>query len=246
VATVGTMQMFSRALAFPVTFTILLPEPDVVGPGPYHALVQLHGRFDGHTSWLSKSRLLDYIYKLPLIVVLPDGGNYLWADVTPFTSYETFVVQDLIDYVTNLFAVRKDSRWAIGGLSMGGFGALRLGLKYPDKFCSIYAHSSYIPTYDELLAEANPLGVKVPEDLDCYRVAERIKPDTLPSLGFDCGADDDLLEHNRRFDAHLDRLKLPHQYTEHPGAHDWAYWDRHVQTALRQHAEVLNIKPIAP
>jgi putative tributyrin esterase len=246
VATVGTIQMFSRALGFPVTYTILLPEPDVVGPGPYHALVQLHGKFDAHTAWLYKSRLLDYVHRLPLLVVLPDGGNYFWTDLTPFTRYETFVVQDLIGHVTTMFPVRRDSRWAIGGLSMGGFGALRLGLKYPDQFCSIYAHSSVIPAQDELVQWPEAQNAKGRADMDCYRLSALIDRAALPRLGFDCGVDDDLIEHNRRFHAHLEKLKLPHHYAEHPGKHDWAYWDEHVETALCQHAEILNIKPVAP
>ena len=67
-----------------------------------------------------------------------------------------------------------------------------------------------------------------------------------PTLGFDCGVEDELLQHNRRFHAYLTKLKLPHDYQEHAGAHTWRYWDEHVQAALRQHAEALGIQPVAP
>jgi putative tributyrin esterase len=243
---VGTIDMQSRALDFRVTYSILLPEPDVVGPGPYPVLVQLHGKSDAHTAWLYKSNLVRHVKQLPLIVILPDGGNYFWCDLTPAARYETFIMQDLWSHVTAMFPVRKDSRWAIGGLSMGGFGALRLGLKYPDRFCSIYAHSSYIPTQDDLLTWPDPPSTQVRADMDCYELAGKIDPATLPRLSFDCGVDDDLIEHNRRFDALLTKLKLPHTYAEYPGGHDWDYWDRHVRSALRQHAEVFNIEPVIP
>jgi putative tributyrin esterase len=246
VSTVGTIQMFSRALGFPVTYSVLLPVPDEVGPGPYHVLVQLHGKFDSHTAWLHKSKLATYVRWLPLLVVLPDGGNFMWSNLSPFERYETLVVQDLWNHVSTMFPVCKDSRWAIGGLSMGGFGAIRVGLKYPDKFCSIYAHSSVIPTQDELVEWPEARSARVRADMDCYRLSALIDPATLPRLGFDCGRDDELIEHNRRFHAHLDKLKLPHTYKEYPGGHDWEYWDDHVPAALRQHVEVLDIKAVAP
>lgn len=243
-ATVGTIQMMSRALGYAVTYSILLPEPEIVGPGPYPVLAQLHGRSDSHTAWLYKSKIEVYVKQLPLIVVFPDGGISFWADYNAAARYETFVVQDLWDHVTTMFPTRRESRWAIGGLSMGGLGALRLGLKYPDKYCSICAHSSYIPTEDELLHWEVPPTPDVRKELDCYQLAERIEAEKLPRLGFDCGVDDVLIEHNRRFHRLLDQRKLPHHYAEHPGGHTWEYWDEHVPAALRQHAEVLKIAAV--
>src|SRR5258708_9526667 len=135
--TVGTMQMFSPALDLIVPYTIILPAPEIVGSGPYPVLLQLHGYYDNHTAWLQKSNLMRYVGRFPLIVVLPTGQNSLWADLTSNDRYETFIVHDLWNHANQMFPARQD-RWAIGGLSMGGFGALRLGLKHPDKFCSIY------------------------------------------------------------------------------------------------------------
>lgn len=243
--TVGTMQMFSRALDLIVPYTIMLPAPEIVGPGPYPVLLQLHCYFDNHTAWLHKSNLMRHVERLPLIVVLPDGHNSYWADTMPGARYETFLVDDLWTHVRQMYAVRSD-RWAIGGLSMGGFGALRLGLKHPDKFCSIYAHSSVIPDGEHLKTwEARITDGKLNEaafaDLDCYKLAETLNPVHLPRLSFDCGVDDELIGDNRRFHAHLVKLNIPHDYQEHGGSHTWDYWDKHVQTALRQHADVLNI-----
>jgi enterochelin esterase-like enzyme len=80
--------------------------------------------------------------------------------------------------------------------------------------------------------------------MDCYRLAEQLDPATMPRLGFDCGTEDDLLGDNRNLHTLLERRKLPHTYNEHPGAHTWDYWDLHVRTALKQHAEVFNIQPV--
>lgn len=129
-----------------------------------------------------------------------------------------------------------DGPWAIGGNSMGGFGAVRLGLKYPRHFCSVWAHSSCFPTADALPEHWHWTGD--PHDLDCYALARKADPAVLPRLTFDCGHDDHLLEQNRRFHAFLEQRGMAHAYHEHPGGHDWDYWDAHVQGALAQHLNV--------
>jgi putative tributyrin esterase len=241
---VGTIEIFSNALGFPVPYNVILPDVGDVGPGPYPVLVQLHGRFDSHNSWLHKSKLVWYLQKVPLIVILPNGGNYYWTDMTPSESYEQLIVTDLWNHVNANFQVRKDTKWAIGGLSMGGFGALRIGLKHTDKFGSIYAHSSYIPQEADLMQRTPSLPSAVRTDMDIYRLLApftKDKQSDLPILSFDCGLKDELLEHNRRFHNQLDALKLRHQYHEYPGAHDWDFWDKYVQAALIQHCTYFKI-----
>lgn len=237
--TIGHMQMFSPALESIVPYTILLPDPSVAGPGPYPVLLQLHGYYDSHTAWLYKSNLPLHVEKLPLIVVLPSGGNYFWCNYEPRAQVETFLMEDLRAHVEAMYAARKGAPWAIGGLSMGGYGALRLGLKFPDRFASVYAHSSVIPPAGDELGDEGMHAPQVRGDLDCFELAGRLTAARMPRLSFDCGVEDDLIDHNRRFHHHLEQLRLPHHYAEFPGAHTWDYWDRHVQEALAQHMEVL-------
>ena len=239
--TSGTIRLDSPALGRAATYSLLLPDPQRVGPGPYPVLLQLHGRGDDHTAWVHKSNLARYVESLPLIVVLPDGGNFWWSNLGPDLRYEDFLLEDLWAHVQSTFPARPDGRWAIGGLSMGGFGAIHLALKHPARFCSVFAHSSALPTPATLAEWLAGYPETVRADLDCYGLAARIDPAALPQFSFDCGLDDHLLPQNQRFHTHLQSLGLPHLYAEHPGAHTWAYWDRHVQTALRQHAQALGI-----
>lgn len=241
---VGTMQFRSKALGRHVTYTVLLPDGKDVAPGPYPVLYQLHGASDDHTTWLRQSNLVRHVAGLPLIVVLPDGALSRWANVGPVDRYEDFLMDDLATHLRETFPVR-DGKWAIGGLSMGGYGALRLGLKHADRFCSVWAHSSAIWTRAELeerLAQRNQTATDL-ADLDCYALAQRLDPRTMPRLSFDCGVDDSLIEQNRRFHTFLVEKQLPHTYREHPGAHTWDYWDTHVREALQQHARELGIAP---
>lgn len=258
--TINTLLMKSQALQRPVSYIALTPDPADAGPGPYPVLVQLHGYWDDYHSWLYQSNLARYVERLPLIVVLPNGENGYWVNWDPRRRYEDFITQDLWEHVTATFQVRP-GRWAIGGLSMGGYGALRIGLKHPDKYSSIFAHSSVIPGPPDFKESLSPDDwrnqfhqLNTDGDLDCYHWAERLDRATMPRLSFDCGTEDFLLAHNRNFHDFLaNQLHLPHSYAEHPGAHTWEYWDEHVQTALRQHAEVLGIQakppdpsPVAP
>ncbi len=246
---IATIQMFSPALERPVPLTMFLPETrdyepmtQDAGPGPYPVLLQLHGRWDDHYSWLHKSNLRAHTEKLPLIVVMPDGGSHWWADTTTLLRYESMIVEDIMPFVERMFPVRPGP-WAIGGLSMGGYGALRLGMKHANKFCSIFAHSSVIPDREDLHELMPWINTRIGQDMDCAFWARQLaKAPAMPRIGFDCGVDDGLLDHNRRFHRVLDEMGVPHTYAEHPGAHTWDYWDTHVQTALRQHAEVFGFE----
>lgn len=235
--TIATVEFMSDALWRRVTYTVLLPDEEQAGSGPYPVLYQLHGGNQSHTDWLIYSNLARYTQELPLLVVLPDGAQSRWANGgTPFTHYEEFLVEELAAHVRRTFHA-SDDKWVIGGNSMGGFGAVRLGLKYPQIFCSVWSHSGGFPTADTLAEHWYWSGSA--EDLDCYRLAERIDQQTMPRLSFDCGTEDHLLDSNRRFHAFLTARGIRHTYKEHPGRHDWQYWDSHVQEALQQHIEVL-------
>ena len=59
-----------------------------------------------------------------------------------------------------------------------------------------------------------------------------VKERRRPAVRFDCGFDDHQVEPNRRLHAHLEKLHFAHEYAEHPGVHEWAYWDEHIQETL--------------
>lgn len=228
--------------------TVLLPEA-AAGSGPFPALYLLHGLSDDHTVWTRRTRLESYVAGRPLIVVMPDGGRGFYTDsrANPRGAYETFLLRDLIPFVDRTFRTRAERAGrALAGLSMGGYGAVKLALKHPELFCAAVSHSGALRNLDEMLPSAEndewtrefrPLfGEHMtggPDDV--YALAERahrLPPERWPALRLDCGTEDFLLEPNRRFHAHLDMLGFPHQYAEHPGAHDWDYWDRHVRDTL--------------
>lgn len=185
------------------------------------------------------TRKAHYVRHLPLIVILPDGAQSRWANGgQPVTRHEDFLMIDLAEHIIQTFHATT-RHWAIGGNSMGGFGAIRLGLKYPARFASVWAHSGVYPTADTLPAHWYWDGTA--EDLDCYALAGQRELPGLPRLSFDCGTEDHLLDSNRRFHAHLEEKGIPHTYREHLGGHDWEYWDGHLPEALEQHRAALHL-----
>jgi S-formylglutathione hydrolase FrmB len=243
------MQFFSRALGRRAIFTFYVPDPEKAPDAPYPAVLQLHGASDNHTSWATQSKLPYYLDHRSFVVIMPDGALSGWSNYRlkgPGTNYEDFIIQDLMPACEHVFPIQP-GRWAIGGLSMGGGGALRLGLKHPDRFASIYAHSSGIATVERLRDRFPHLSDDELADADIYAHARRALTFVdWPTLGFDCGIDDALLDHNRHFHAYLDEIGYPHEYRELPGGHTWEYWDEHVQHALTWHADVFGVPAQRP
>jgi len=245
------LKYFSRSLGKAMAANIILPENNMAGPYPVFYL--LHGLSDDHTIWARRTSIERYVQDLPLIVVMPDGGRSFYCDMAEGGAYESSIVKDLIGFVDATFHTRHNREGRVlGGLSMGGYGAAKLALKFPDLFCAAVSHSGalafghYPPESEkdpkrrsewERVLGKNPVG----SDNDLFALASKVPADKRPALRIDCGKDDFLIEHNRTYHKHLDTLGFKHEYAEYPGAHTWAYWDTHVQEAIAFHAKILKI-----
>jgi putative tributyrin esterase len=225
---------YNKALQKQVGFYALLP--DIDSPGPFPVYYLLHGMSDDYTAWLRWTSIERYVRNLPLIVVLPDGDRFSYSDHPNGPQYEKALVADLIPYVDRIFpTIPEGQSRVIGGLSMGGYGSMKLALKYPDMFCSVAAHSG-------AYRRANDGKWPMTEDDSVFNLAEKLDRKKTPAIRFDCGVDDFLIEHNRNFHAYLQEIGLPHEYEEFPGEHNWDYWDVHVQEALAFHCKALGIE----
>ena len=147
----------------------------------------------------------------------------------------------------------------IEGLSMGGYGALKFGLKHPELFAfagsmsGALAAASWLPD-EKLLAFVRPSiarvygpasepGNETRKANDIFRLVRELTPErtkALPFLYLDCGTEDFLIGTNRDFSALLVEKKVPHEFRQLPGGHTWPYWDRQVREVLRLAAERLS------
>ena len=121
---------------------VLLP---AVGRPPYATLYLLHGLSDDSTAWLRRSRIEVYVRDLPLIVVMPDGYRGFYTDHDDGPAFARHFGEELLEFVERNFPAKpvRGAR-AVGGLSMGGYGAVRVALRYPEQFISANSHSGAV------------------------------------------------------------------------------------------------------
>ncbi|HEY0867364.1 MAG TPA: alpha/beta hydrolase family protein [Fimbriimonas sp.] len=233
------LRYFSNALGLNTAANVILPNPDV--PGPYHVMFLLHGLSDDHTIWARRTSIERYVEGMPLVVVMPNTHRGFYVDAVEGQAFGTAIGKELPEIVRHYFPVRPEG-WSVTGLSMGGYGALRLALGNPGLFRSAVSHSGAvnfgnrkIEGDDDRAKEfgriLGPDPVGGPNDL--YALVRSCSP--MPALRIDCGVDDFLIEDNREFHRFLSGSGVLHEYDEYPGEHNWAYWDEHVQQALQFH-----------
>jgi putative tributyrin esterase len=255
-----TIHWKSDLLGKQTTTQVLLPD---AGKPPFPVFYLLHGLSDDSTIWMRRTRLEVYAANLPLIIVMPDGYRGFYTDNEEGPPYGRHFGEELPEMIERTFRAKSArAARAIGGLSMGGYGALRVALEYADRFCSVNSHSGALGWGGEPGVTAYRRTARVrgwSEDFvhemarifgrsprgtrhDPRHLARKAKrAGRLPKILIDCGTEDFLIEENRALHADLERMKVPHVYREFPGAHNWDYWDEHVREALAFHARNLGL-----
>lgn len=255
-SSVETVQFESKLVGAKLPYSVVLP-PE------YHAaearakrfpvLYLLHGLTGHYSDWLSKSKLADHAARYQFIVVTPEGNNgwYTDSNVAPTDKYETYIIKELIPEVEKRFrAVASREGRAVAGLSMGGYGALKFGLKHPEMFALAASLSGALeatsidPENPRVAAWVKPSIERAYGKMDnparaandIFKIirelpAERVA--SLPYIYIDCGTEDFLIASNMKMAALLVERKIPHEYRQLPGKHDWPYWDSQVQEVLR-------------
>lgn len=181
----------------------------------------------------------------PMIIAMPSDG--LWGDGSGYLphngyDFEKWIVHDVVEAIAeHIRGANKESPLFIAGLSMGGFGALRIGGKYAHRFSAISAHSS--------ITSLAQMGLFVEEDVASYFQSSKadedvfqtfeMHKDILPPIRFDCGTGDQLLEYNRELHRKMLLAGMPHEYEEYAGAHEWSYWEAHINKSLQFFAKQL-------
>ena len=219
--------------------------------GPFKTLYLLHGIFGDETDWVCGTRLQSWAQDRNLAVVMPAGENSFYVD-NPRASrlYGTYIGKELVDFTRRTFplsAKREDT--FIGGLSMGGFGAIVNGLQNPETFGAVCALSSALildsmmenKEYTDFLMTNKGYYESVFGDLDQVRgsdmdydaLAEKVaKEPVKPRFYMACGTEDGLIGVNRAFRDHLQGLGFDVTYEEGPGVHDWYFWDKYILKAM--------------
>ena len=210
----------------------------------YPVLYLLHGWSGHYDSWSKQTALLDYANDHQVIIITPEGGNswYIDSATVPSDLYEAYVISELVADVDGRFRTIADRRGrSIGGVSMGGYGALKFGFKYPEKFSAVASLSGALDAAQRNDDPSITQALGLPDSParksnDLFKLAREFPSERqalLPYVYLDCGTEDPWLASNRDFSSILLERKMVHEYREVPGNHIWRHWDRQLREVMR-------------
>lgn len=260
-ACVQTVQFRSRLVNTTLPYRVVVPANYTTSAQEkqrYPVLYLLHG-FTGHyDNWVSQTKLAEYASAYNFIIVTPEGNNGWYTDsaTVPTDKYESYLLQELMPDVQSRYRTMETREGrAIAGLSMGGYGALKFGIKHPELFAFAASLSGALDaaawTESDLrnfgtalprsvMETFGPAGSQTRADNDLMKLVREFPAARLSQMPFvylDCGTEDGLLSFSRRFADLLQERKIPHEYRELPGNHNWAYWDMQVREVMRAAAQ---------
>jgi S-formylglutathione hydrolase FrmB len=247
---------FSDVLGLSASINVILPQRAVgqigmdgvdAGAEPLPVLYLLHGLSDDHTIWCRRTSIERYAASRRLAIVMPAVHRSYYADMADGNRYWTYVSEELPVRCREFFHIsseRKDTFAA--GLSMGGFGAFKLGLAHPDRFAAVASLSGALDPVGLARVGNDPQRERefthIFGDLsavkgsinDLQHLAQKVvrSGGPVPRLFQCCGSEDFLIESNREFRDYARKIGLKLKYDESPGTHEWGYWDARIQEVL--------------
>lgn len=218
----------------------------------FKTLYLLHGVFGNYTDWVSGTRIKRWAEEKDLAVIMPSGDNAFYVDQPAGNNYYgEFIGKELVEITRNMFHLsRRKEDTFIAGLSMGGFGAIRNGLKYHNTFGYIAAFSAALVLEDGLNKDYDDpfmlnnrsyfefcfgdLEKAINSDKNPKYLVKKLIEQNIefPDIYMSCGTEDPLLTANLDFKDLLEGNNVPVTFEEGPGGHDWEFWDKYIKRAL--------------
>ncbi len=248
---------YSQTLGFETSVNVILPGDSKTQERKfdrghklkYPTLYLLHGLSDNYSVWARRSSIERYVRDLNIAVVMPDAGRSFYTDMKHGYDYYTFISKELPTMVESFFPLspKREDRF-IAGLSMGGYGALKIGLSNPESFAAAASMSGAVDIgsiANKFIEEDNAHSQKefynIFGDLsqfhsgpnDLFSLSNKCsKSELKPKIYLSCGTEDFLYEDNLRFKSHLEGLPFDFTYSERPGDHHWHFWDSEIQAII--------------
>ncbi len=230
----------SASLEREITYRVFLPS-NLSTRQKLPVVYLLHGGGGDFREWSNDSDVYRFAEK-GLILVMPEGESSYYTNSVdrPKDRFEDYIAKDLIADTETKFPVDA-SRRAIAGVSMGGFGAIKLALKYPMLYQFVGALSPAIDVpsrpfsikrisqYRHFASIFGAWGSSTRRDNDPFVLARQVDPNKVPFIYFTCGEQEGLLPSNRQFAALLGQNNFHFEFLLGPGGHDWNQWNSHLQ-----------------
>ncbi|MDE7313135.1 MAG: acetylesterase [Eubacterium sp.] len=258
---IGFFDFHSQSLRRCVTFRVILPNdvPDELKQQnphfqrPMKTLMLLHGYSGSCSDWVNGSLIAELSNKYHLAVICPAGENSFYLDGKEAgRKYGTYVGEELIQYARKTFGLsdRMEDTY-VGGLSMGGFGAIHTGLLYNHTFSKVFALSSALivhnvekitPGFEDpaanydyykmVFGEPSELSDSVNNPEELIRRIQK-EGDRMPAIYMACGTQDFLIQENHLFRDFLTERGVEFTYHESSGEHDWVFWNQYLEPAVK-------------
>lgn len=237
----------SEALHRDVQYRVLLPAKIDIGDR-LPVIYLLHGNGGNFRDWSNNSDVAQFAERR-LILVMPDGRSsyYVNAAEVPEDRYEDFFVNDLIPDAERRFpAASVRSGRAVIGVSMGGYGAVKMALSHPEIFFFAAGLSSALDVpsrpfsirraqqYRQHSLVFGPWGSEARRSRDPFVLARSADPAKVPYLFLTCGDGEGLLAPNRQFAALLAQRRFAYEFHTAPGGHDWNQWNRRLPEVFQR------------
>ena len=221
---------------------------------PMKTVILLHGYSGSNMDWMTGSNVNELAVKYNLAIVMPNADNSFYLNAPGSgNKYQDLIEVDLINYLRDTFGLAKNPEdTIIGGLSMGGFGAIRFGLHRPDLFGKMFGLSSamIVNEISKMPADAagnaiadrtyyeNVFGdlskLKESENDPEFLVKQRLaKGEKIQPIYMACGTEDFLLGYNRDFYNFLKENGVDVEMHESTGIHEWKFWNEYLEPSLR-------------
>ncbi|MCF0109606.1 MAG: acetylesterase [Erysipelotrichaceae bacterium] len=254
------VDFFSKSLMRTVTINAIIPVDKMQFPGmpvrekkPFKTLYLLHGIFGNYVDWVNGTRIERWAQDNNLAVIMPSGENKFYVDnEASGDMFSTFIGKELVEVTRDMFPLSHERQDTfIGGLSMGGYGALTNGLKYHDTFGYIVALSSGLILERVLASDDSPnpmpthrrsyyesvfgdLDKLIGSDMDYNALAKKVKDEkNKPAIYLACGTEDALYPPNVEYRKLLEKYGYDVTWVEGPGGHTWDFWDEYLLKALK-------------
>lgn len=233
--TVDTVSIYSSSMHKNINAVVIKPDSYKKKKNIFPVVYLLHGYSGNYSNWITKVPELNrYADTYQTLIVCPDGDYSSWYFDSPMDStmrYETYIATEVVDFIDkNYRTIADKNHRAITGLSMGGHGALFLALRHAGVFGAAGSMSGgvdlkesknrfdIIKRIGDTILQANNW-----HDLTVINLIENYTT-TPVKIIFDCGNRDIFIDGNRRLHQKMLQLKIPHEYIERPGEHNWPYW----------------------
>jgi putative tributyrin esterase len=236
----------SAALNRDMQYRVVLPTSAPAG-ATFPVVYLLHGGGGNFRNWSNYSDVARFAER-GLILVMPEGHDsyYVNARTPPQDRYENYIVNDLITDVESRFpAAKARTNRAIVGVSMGGYGAIKLALSHPDLFVFSGAISPAVDVpsrpfslrrfsqsrhYESIFGS---WGTITRRNGDPFVLARSANPERIPYMFLTCGDQEGLLPANRSFAALLESRHFRYEFHVVPGGHNWKQWDERLPDVFK-------------